>query len=477
MLKYKIILIIILSGLYTTPLESQDKKVFIHFMGWYGEGRYGNHWKDGTAHEPLIGYYSSKSWAAQLYQILLSWRCGIDGLVLNLNDSYDKESMGVLLNTYQRLSSVNQDFSYDFAISYDDQGFNSPEDAISKFTELRDNTLPKISYLRYNDSPVLFIYNYPDDYLDSKDYKKTADSIFTENGAFLVWNELDVAANEDMDAIYPWVKGFSSDGSEWGSDYLNWFYNSAPLKTNLDLVVGGVWPGFDDRDCYWGKNRWINRNYGQVYRDTWGLVNSYNRSLPMDWVYIETWNDWNEGTEIEPSVEHGTFYLQQTVDYINTFKESSLHIGTLDFEALSLLYEAARMIEKGQRDSVEFYPVLEVAIEQIMDLNSEGAIVSLNEILTGIEMKHRENFLNPMLCYFDVVNSILYICNNNSSKEAVLLEIYDVHGRMIEQTFKVNLQGGFEQSIDLSYFSQGVYIASLKSRYGRKSIKILVPGN
>jgi hypothetical protein len=61
------------------------------------------------------------------------------------------------------------------------------------------------------------------------------------------------------------------------------------------IAVGGVWPGFDDTLASWGRERYIWRRCGQTWQYTWSLAEEYNPPIVM----IDTWNDFEEGTDIE----------------------------------------------------------------------------------------------------------------------------------------------------------------------------------
>ncbi len=39
-----------------------------------------------------------------------------------------------------------------------------------------------------------------------------------------------------------------------------------------------------------------------------------------DWVLITTFNEWHEGSEIEPSVEYGSLFITLTNEYATQFK-------------------------------------------------------------------------------------------------------------------------------------------------------------
>jgi Glycosyltransferase WbsX len=39
------------------------------------------------------------------------------------------------------------------------------------------------------------------------------------------------------------------------------------------------------------------------------------------WILVSTWNEWHEGSEIEPSLEHGHRYLDMTRVWVERFRQ------------------------------------------------------------------------------------------------------------------------------------------------------------
>jgi hypothetical protein len=71
---------------------------------------------------------------------------------------------------------------------------------------------------------------------------------------------------------------------------------STPITYTDKLMVGGVWPGF--YALSWDKGRCMERRCGQTWSDTWNLARQFRPPV----VLIETWNDFEEGTDIEYGV-------------------------------------------------------------------------------------------------------------------------------------------------------------------------------
>ncbi len=81
------------------------------------------------------------------------------------------------------------------------------------------------------------------------------------------------------------------------------------------ISMATVIPGYDDT-----KERpsgfAVERQDGALYETLWQVA----IAADPDWVLITSWNEWHEGTEIEPSDEHGDLYLELTAKFAAQFK-------------------------------------------------------------------------------------------------------------------------------------------------------------
>ena len=109
---------------------------------------------------------------------------------------------------------------------------------------------------------------------------------------------------------YAWVNG-RFDGQDEGLNYLRDFYWNAG-QNDSDINVGGIWKGFDDSAASWGSHRRINQKCGATLLDTFAAANSYAGRL--DAVQLATWNDYEEGSELQTGVDNCVSVLKPAVN-------------------------------------------------------------------------------------------------------------------------------------------------------------------
>lgn len=115
---------------------------------------------------------------------------------------------------------------------------------------------------------------------------------------------------------YPWpqpnpwsaTNQFCWDGN-CTFDYLGDFYSTAQAQTRAvpDTITCGVlFKGFDDANASWGQNRVIAQQCGGVLALTAAKIASsgYSSSKQISCLLVATWNDYEEGHEVEGGVDN-----------------------------------------------------------------------------------------------------------------------------------------------------------------------------
>ena len=212
--------------------------------------------------------------------------------------------------SYAILQQVASENNFHVALMYDeteeDTG-HSTEDALDALDKaykhyIGPNARARDAYLTYQGRPVIFIFQKR----GRTDWHRVRQEVNGwENPPLLIIK--DHAPKEypnAFDGYYAWVhpgpRGWQSDGSEWGEQYLHTFYQKMRNVGRNKIIVGGVWPGFDDSKASWSLNRYMDRRCGKTFEDTLRIFRQYaDGSINMPFVMIATWNDYEEGTQIE----------------------------------------------------------------------------------------------------------------------------------------------------------------------------------
>ena len=125
----------------------------------------------------------------------------------------------------------------------------------------------------------------------------------------------------------------------------------------------------------------MRRQNGTVYDSTWSYIHNYSYKLPLKFVVIETWNDWNEGTEIEPSIEDGYKYLELTIKNVNRLKGQNMDANRLKFEAAKAIYNASFLIENKLRQYDMYHPLLVASIRSFLKQEYNESISISSKII------------------------------------------------------------------------------------------------
>ncbi|MEW6516789.1 MAG: FG-GAP-like repeat-containing protein [candidate division FCPU426 bacterium] len=185
---------------------------------------------------------------------------------------------------------------------------------------------------------------------------------------FFDWPVITGPANPPYD-VY---NDFSLETSIWSGQDLNARYKV--LSGEYSFVGSGAWPGFDDGGVMgWGAGirRGIPRKEGNEYLFPYHLNRVRANGYPV--VQIASWNDWFEGTNIEPSVEFSFDYLGVTGGSVRGMKgasiASALLKGAARFSPLANVVMAASMSFSTPREALFRY----------LDLTRDGVAAIKNK--------------------------------------------------------------------------------------------------
>ena len=107
---------------------------------------------------------------------------------------------------------------------------------------------------------------------------------------------------------FQWVDINSTDAFDQQLGALDGFYTAA--QTAGRPITGAAYKGFDDTFAVFGTNRQIHHQCGQTWMSTFHeTAKFFSASHQLTTLQIATWNDYEEGTEIESGIDGCTFVV------------------------------------------------------------------------------------------------------------------------------------------------------------------------
>lgn len=359
---------------YTAYNPTRAKKVFAHYLPWYDDGT-GGYGRAGWCHEgdcadannkssvytPLIDEYSQFDDEVLYYHIRLALSARIDGFIVNVDptSTFQWEIFRRLCEAALTINSSCDNFDFKIIVSYDNSTATTYEDIITNFRAVRDSFYTKAAYSSlvfkddYTNKPVLAVWSETNWTL----YQNATDSLFGIDSVFVLGRN---ANNFDYDeGSFEWIGNLTNDvnnTTDWGETYFNDFlwitarqeeFGLTNIRNANLLKMGGVYPGFNDSNVpsFWngGTTRYFARHVtdGETMELTWNKQINFTPlqlggdiAIDNPWVQIITWNDFPEGTSIEPALasQYSFTALQTCRSKIATFKS----VVTTDEDTLGM---------------------------------------------------------------------------------------------------------------------------------------------
>ncbi len=266
----------------------------------------------GAAHYPLTGPYDCSDPELIKYQLDLAEEAGIDVFVIDWFGPPD----GPVDNYTKTLMDYVEEHgrSIRFSILYD--GYHYAKyplsDSLNELRYLLKTYGERSSFLRVGNYSLIFIY--ASRFYTSRQWDYVIRTLRYEGFQAIFLAD---AFEEDYAKVFDGLYTYSPlDVLLRGGNLTEVYTNAKLLASKYDgFFAGTALPGYDDTRIR-KPGIFLDRQDGKVYNETWqAIINSGS-----DWALICSWNEWHEGTEIEPSIEYGTQYLKLTKNFSDEFK-------------------------------------------------------------------------------------------------------------------------------------------------------------
>lgn len=245
-------------------------KVIAHWMPWFGS----------VSHKNIPGY-DSRSYKTCVSQCEQMQTMGIDAINV---DWYGPEHSFENQATV-RMMVACENTGLGFSICIDKGAIPNPAADLPHCLQyITETFVPSPAYLTdpTTGKPIINFFGDPG---DVSSVKGNFFFLFQDAGGF---------SRPSSDGAFGWVHPIVNP-NDLNLPYLLDFSNAAAANTSK-MAWYPVYPGFDDSQASWGKNRLMNRRSGLTLLDTLSQV-----PATAKYVILSTWNDHEEGSGIELS--------------------------------------------------------------------------------------------------------------------------------------------------------------------------------
>ena len=272
---------------------------------------------EASANYPILGAYDSHD--PKLLDQHCRWAelAGIDAFIVSWwgHGDYTDRAMEKILNSCLR-HGLSACIYYETVPKP-----RTPQTAADDIIKVLNKYGKHPAHLKINGKPVVFVYGRTIQQLGLKRWLRVIEIVNEkyEGGVTAIGDQF----SHDSARIFDGVHTYNTAGSLRGmtpADVRKWAAGKYKSWVQLADQAGKisaltVIPGYDDRKIR-KPGLAVGRYDTELYRVQW------EEAIKADphWILITSFNEWHEGSEIEPSLEYGQKYLDVTAGYVKRFK-------------------------------------------------------------------------------------------------------------------------------------------------------------
>ncbi|MCS7238918.1 MAG: glycoside hydrolase family 99-like domain-containing protein [Thermoguttaceae bacterium] len=306
------------------------RMVLTFYYPWYGNpekpggsGRW-SHWRDvdvaakkigSSTNYPLLGAYDSHDPNTIRQHCRWTVEAGIHGWIVSWwgHGDFSDQALEKILATVGPLIRITV---YYETVPNPKTPASATKDIVRLLRKYGDH--PR--WLRVNGKPVVFVYGRAIGEIGVKGWQEVVAAVRQEypQGVFFQGDRFSAEAAQVFDGLHTYNTAGQLRGKSL-EEVRAWCRETYPRWVKLAREAGKsvaltVIPGYDDTKIR-KPGLAVDRFDGQSYGIQWEEA----IAAQPDWVLITSFNEWHEGSEIEPSLEHGQKYLELTRQWATQF--------------------------------------------------------------------------------------------------------------------------------------------------------------
>lgn len=314
-----------------------DTKIYVTWLGWFGRPDHMS-----------VGYNSAD--ASQVHrQVEDMISRGIQGAIA----AWYGSGSAVINDATKLLRSEAELHAgqFEFAIMEDvgalgsaaeKNGCDVTDQLISDLGYVASQYESSSAYMRSNGRPVVFFFGVDAYYID---WNRVISSI--PGNPLLIFQGPGGLSRDSSDGGFSWVNLNQNNPFDIDLSAQDTFYQTAKNRPDR-LVFGTAYKGFNDTLAAWGANRVVNQQCGQAWRQTFSEVGKfYSSAGQLPRIQIATWNDYEEGTAIEPGIDNCIYLTPSQTGSTISWAVHGGDESTIDHYTVFLSTDGANLAKLG----------------------------------------------------------------------------------------------------------------------------------
>jgi uncharacterized protein YraI len=309
--RISIFLSVLLLGLTIPAASAQEGPLVLAFYyAWFDQ----NTWASGQSVDLPAEPYNSADRAAIERHVSQAQSAGIDALVQAWYGP--QEANNQTETNFRTLLDLAQAKGFKAAVDLEVTSpfLGSVATVSHALTTLLATHAQHPAYLRYRGQPVIFFWRQQQ--FSVEQWAAIRSQVDPNRTAFWIAEGTDLAYQAVFDGHHlysiAWAASPADQLAKWGERVRAY----AAANGLGRLWVATAMPGYDDTRLPRPNAFAVPRRNGDYYRETWqGAV----ASRP-DMIIITSFNEWPEGTHLEPSAGYGNFYLDLTRELVSSLR-------------------------------------------------------------------------------------------------------------------------------------------------------------
>lgn len=309
--------LVLLATAAVAPARAQapERLVLAFYYTWFDE----NSWGADKVPDVPLETYASRDRGVMGRHIDQAKAAGIDAFVVSwygphVENNQTETNFRAMLD---EASGRGFRLAVDFEVT--SPFFGSAGDVQAALAALLATHAQHPAYLRSDGKPVIFFWRQQRFSTDTWAAIRAA----VDPGHNSIWIEegVDVSPLSVFDGhhLYKVTWNPPTDLAYTANKFAKRVRDYAARTGTPKIYVATAMPGWDDRKLHRGDSFGIDRENGAYYARSWQAAIG---STP-DWIVITSFNEWPEGTYIEPSRAYGNHYLDLTAQWAAAFRGST----------------------------------------------------------------------------------------------------------------------------------------------------------